>query len=89
MKNDPLRFDLRDQLVELGNERAGDQCLFGGTATGSSPWVEVEDGVQFVSSDDIEAGLSQTDLLKLEKSLATPATSCGHSASRCSDPTTT
>jgi len=40
-----VQFDLlRNQMVELGNERAGDQYLFGGTATGDAPWVEVEDG---------------------------------------------
>jgi len=60
------QFDLiRGQLLELGNDRAGDLFLFGGTATGDKPFVEVDDGgirrIRYIGNGDgqtIRAGAS-------------------------------
>ena len=49
---------LRSQLLEIGNERVGDQYVFGGTQTDTRPWESVQQGgrsrVLYRGNDEIQ-----------------------------------
>jgi len=63
-------FDLiREQLLDIGNQRSGDRYLFGGTQTSSAPWREITvDGVRKV----VYAGDGESKYLRVGETIEVP-----------------